>query len=147
MLLIPISKENYEVILNQKQNKFLCLSTKMIGHSFPYQDSLPEYTSSKKGIYPSQTCQNASYKTLKTRESINLHNVLPYDRNWGRSTNWFPLFVGGGYPVIIQDHEIPSNPFAVYRDTDYRYLSHDPPSRTFGFAPPPIFHRQLTPNQ
>ncbi len=105
----------------------------------PYQDSLPCYQT-RPGFVPAQTAATASYVVKRELKSYNVANEIPFDRNWGRSTNQFPLFTGAGLqPQFVQDSETPAIPFAFARPTDYQYLPYDPPSDAYGTAPAPFF--------
>lgn len=101
------------------------------GHGGELFDSQPCYTSSKVGDFPKQTAVFAEYKVKKPLPGYNLANNLPYDRNWGRSTNWYPLFTEGWKPQFVDDRLTPAVPFAHYRETDYLPLSHEPWSKPY----------------
>ena len=93
----------------------------MSGHGPQLLYSLPCYTPRTEQKF--HTNRDAQYTVKKGCENpLVLRAQLPYDRNWGRS-DVLP-YQPGGFMIFADDADVPVNPFAVVRETDYRYLSH-----------------------
>jgi len=95
------------------------------GHTGAVYGSLPCYTIQGKPLV-FQTNQDADYfvKAPGSRAPWSFHNMLPFDRNWGRS-NVLPLnYQPNGAMNFADDPYIPAIPLATYRGTDYRQLSY-----------------------
>lgn len=71
---------------------------------------------------------DADYKVLRAqRMNYNVLNNVPYDMNWGRSM--LTPFDTAFYPhdrIETIFEQVPSNPLAIPRATDWRQLPFDP---------------------